>query len=120
MPNEPGEWSLRLTTDYRRRDSEAVGTLPNLEVYYGLVDRLGASLSIPVAYTNQNASSHYGLGDVSASLKYLILRIGPALPALVLGLETTFPTANRTLGLGDGAYELAPNLALLKQFQIEF
>jgi hypothetical protein len=116
MPNDPGVWSLRLTTDYRRGDSEAVGTLPNLEVFYGIVERVGASLSIPAAYTNQNANSHYGLGDVSASLKYLVLRTGPAMPALVLGLETTFPTGNRTLGLGDGAYELAPNLALLKQF----
>jgi hypothetical protein len=38
------------------------------------------------------------------------------LPALVLGVEATFPTGNRTLGLGDEAYELAPYLALLKQF----
>jgi hypothetical protein len=116
MPNDPGEWSLRLTTDYRRSDGEAVGTLPNFEVFYGIVERLGASLSIPTSYTNQDAISHYGLGDISASLKYLVVKPAPKMPALVLGLETTFPTGKRTLGLGDGAYELAPNLALLKEF----
>ncbi len=116
MPNEPGEWSLRLTTDYRRGDNEAVGTLPNLEVFYGIADRLGAVLSIPIAYTNQSTISHYGFGDISTTLKYLVVRPGSEVPALVLGLVTTFPTGNHTLGLGDGAYELTPYVALLKQF----
>jgi hypothetical protein len=116
MPNEPGELSLRLTTDYRRGDGEAVGALPNLQVFYGIVERLGTSLSIPMSYTKPDASSHYGLGDISTSLKYLVVRPGPTVPAVVLGLEAVFPTGNRKLGLGAGAYALAPNLALLKDF----
>jgi hypothetical protein len=37
-------------------------------------------------------------------------------PALVVGVEAGFPTGHVPLGLGDGAYELTPNLALLKDF----
>jgi len=116
LPNDPGEWSLRLTTDYRRGDGEAVGTLPDWQVFCGPVERIGMSLSLPMAYTRQDAASHYGLGDISTSLKYLAVKPRPDLPALVPGLEVTFPTGNRAHGLGEGAYELAPNLALLKQF----
>ena len=115
MPNDPGEWSLRSTFDYRRGNIGAIGTLPSVEAFYGIADRLGTSLSFPMSYADQNASSHYGLGDISASLKYLVIRQGPTMPALVIGVEATFPTGNQRYGLGDGAYELAPSLALLKE-----
>jgi hypothetical protein len=116
MPNDPGEWSLRLTTDYRKTGSEPVGALPEFEVFYGLIERLGISLSLPMAYDKPDTNSHYGLGDISFDLKYLVVKPGPTMPALVVGLETEFPTGNQKLGLGDGAYELTPFLALLKSY----
>ncbi len=115
MPNAPGEWALRLTTDYRRGNGDPVGTLPNLEVFYGIIDRLGTTLSIPMAYAGQDPGSHYGLGDVEARLKYLLVKPGEAAPAVALGAVTTFPTGNHTLLLGDGAYALGPFVALLKR-----
>jgi hypothetical protein len=117
MPNDPGELTLRLTSDYRRGGgSGATGLLPNGQVFYGVLDRVGVSVSIPLAYARPDASSHYGLGDLSAGLKVLVLRPDPQIPALVAGVEAAFPTGNSRLGLGDGAYELIPNIALLRDF----
>jgi hypothetical protein len=67
MPNDPGELSLRLTTDYRRNGGGAVGTLPDLQVAeiqgdwgspnhttlgpgikYYLSDKFTAGLAVPV------------------------------------------------------------------------
>jgi hypothetical protein len=115
MPNAPGEWALRLTTDYRRGNGDAVGALPNLELFYGIIDRLGANLSVPLAYAEQASSSHYGLGDISTTLKYLLVKPGEQAPAIVLGEETAFPSGNQHLELGEGAYALRPYLATLKQ-----
>ena len=36
--------------------------------------------------------------------------------AVVFGLEAQFPTGNEHLGLGTGAYELTPYVALFKEF----
>lgn len=116
LPNAPGELSVRLTTDYRRGDGDAVGTLPNLQLFYGLCERVGASLAVPAAYVSSVDGVHYGLGDLSTDLKCLLLKPAPTLPAVVAGVEATFPTGSRTRSLGEGVYELTPNVALLKDF----
>ena len=119
LPNDPGELSVRLTTDYRRgAETERSGLLPNTQVFYGVMDRVGVSLSLPMAYARPDTAAHYGLGDASATLKILMLRPDPQLPALVAGVEADFPTGNRRLDLGDGIYALVPNLALLKDFGV--
>lgn len=116
MPNEPKELTLRFGTDYRQRNDEANAALPYLEVFYGLVGRLGATLDLPTAYHKEGTGSAYGLGDISASLKYLVVPQSRSVPAVVFRLEADFPSGNEHLGLGTGAYELTPYLALLKDF----
>jgi hypothetical protein len=115
MPNEPGELSLRWTWDYRRGGDATMGVLPRFQVFYGLVDRVGFSLALPFAYESTSAGSHYGLGDLSLDCKFLVLKPQPVLPAVVLGLETSFPTGDSRRGLGEGAYEISPFFALLKE-----
>ena len=73
-------------------------------------------MNVPMAYHDEGNETSYGIGDVSAILKYLAVRPSPSVPAVVLGLETQFPTGNQHLGLGTGAYELTPYVALLKDF----
>ena len=115
LPDEPGEFTLRLGTDYGQRNGEA-NALPYAEACFGLIERFGATVNVPMAYHDQGAAASYGFGDVSAILKYLAVRHSPSVPAVVLGLETQFPTGNPHLGLGTGAYELTPYVALLKDF----
>ncbi len=91
LPNEPGELSIRLSTEYRKDGGSATAVLPRFQIFYGPMDRLGMELDLPMAYREEEASN-YGLGDLSASLKLLLIRHGPEIPAVVLGLEAGFPT----------------------------
>jgi hypothetical protein len=117
LPNDLHELSLRLTTDYREQDQgERVGALPRLDVFYGLIERVGVELSIPFAYHRDAEREDYGIGDVSVALKYLVLEHGAKWPAVVVGVESGFPTGSTSRGLGEGAYELTPFVALLKDF----
>lgn len=116
LPDNPGELTLRLGTDYRRRNAEANGSLPYLEACFGLIERFGATVNVPFAYDKEGANAHYGLGDVSARLKFLAVGTTTQRPAVVLGVETVFPSGNHHIGLGEGAFELAPYIGLLKEF----
>ena len=116
LPNDPREWSLRLTTDYRKRGSEVTAALPRLDIFYGLAERLGVELGVPLAYQQGGGTRAYGLGDVSLGLKYLVVEHQQNLPAVVFGLEAGFPTGDADRELGEGAYELTPFVALLKDF----
>ncbi|HEY3914333.1 MAG TPA: hypothetical protein VGN61_07590 [Verrucomicrobiae bacterium] len=106
LPDDPGELTLRFGTDYRQRAGEANAALPYAEACFGLIERFGATVNVPMAYHKEGAETAYGIGDISTILKYLAVRPGPTIPAVVLGLETQFPTGNEHLRLGDGAYEV--------------
>jgi hypothetical protein len=117
LPNEPREWSLRFTADYRKKDGEVTAALPRFDIFYGLAERLGAELSVPLAY-HQADTGAYGFGDVSLGLKYLVVEHQKNVPAVVFGLEAGFPTGEADRELGEGAFELTPFVALLKDFDL--
>jgi hypothetical protein len=116
LPDEPGDLTLRLGTEYRRRGSEANGSLPYVEACFGLIERVGATVNVPFAYQRETDDEQHGLGDISARLKFMAVRPSSDTPAVVLGVQTVFPTGDHSLGLGEGAYELTPYVALLKEF----
>jgi hypothetical protein len=115
LPDEPRELTLRLGTEYRERDGRVNGTLPYIEACFGLIERFGATLNVPLAYHKEVTGAQYGLGDVSVRLKYLAFRHRSSTPAVVFGLKTAFPSGRHRAGLGEGACELTPYVAFLKE-----
>jgi hypothetical protein len=116
LPNEPRELSLRVTADYRKKTDETIATLPRVDLFYGLAERVGVELSVPMAYHKGEAGRAYGVGDISLGVKYVIVEPRRNIPALVAGLEAGFPTGNVERELGEGAWELTPFVALLEDF----
>jgi len=57
-----------------------------------------------------------GLGDVSLSGKYLVLREGPALPATALRLAVKFPTGSFDRAFGSGKRDTGIGLVLQKSW----
>jgi hypothetical protein len=112
MPNEPGDWDLRMSGSYGWQGSGGAGFLPRAQLFFGIVERWGAEVELPMAFAN-GATGHYGFGDVSMSLKYLVRKPGVTMPGIVLGLETTFPSGNAGRGLGEGVFEVAPFVAFV-------
>jgi len=116
MPNEPGDWDLRLSGSYMRDGTARSGFLPSAQLFFGIAERWGGEVQVPLAFV-RDGTNHYGLGDVSTSLKYLVRKPGGHLPGLVLGIEATFPSGNTEKRLGEGVFEAAPLVAIVKASQ---
>jgi hypothetical protein len=110
MPNEPGDWDLRFSGSYRWRGTEGSGFLPRTQLFFGIANRWGGEIEVPLAFAKA-ATNHFGVGDISATVKYLVRKPSVRMPGFVVGLETTFPSGNAAKGLGEGAFEAAPFVA---------
>ena len=116
MPNEPGDWDLRMSGSYLWRGAAGSGFLPRAQLFFGIADRWGGEIQVPLAFAKET-TKHYGLADISTTLKYLARKPGVRSPGLVLGLETAFPSGNVDKGLGEGVLEAAPFIALVQAFR---
>jgi hypothetical protein len=101
-----------------------VGVAPRTEVYAVVpyLHNWAGQVNQP-APTGQRNANFGGLGDVSLTGKYLLLKEQANLPAVAAILTTTFPTGHHrhlnpgNLGtdqLGQGAYTFTPGLNLFK------
>ncbi len=114
FPNKVGEWDLRMSLEFKGDGGLLAAFFPRLQLFGGLVPRLGVEVNVPQVY--QKETSAYGLGDVSAGLKWLFVKNKDETFATVLGAEAGFPTGSQRRQTGKGTYEFAPFLALLKDF----
>ncbi len=112
LPNEPGEMDVRVSTEYRTSGGEVTASLPRLQLFFGLAGRLGGELDLPFVYRRGDSRAH-GIGDLSASIKWLLLAPERSRPAIALGLELGCPTGDPDRETGEGAFELEPFVALL-------
>ena len=110
MPNEPGDWDLRLSGSYMWQGVGGSGFLPRPQLFFGIANRWGGEIEVPSAFASAG-TNHYGIGDISATVKYLVREPSVRMPGFVLGLDMTFPSGNADKGLGEGVYEAAPFVA---------
>ena len=107
MPNEPGDWDLRVSGSYLWQGTGGTGFLPRTQLFFGIANRWGGEIEVPWAFANQG-TNHYGIGDISTTVKFLVRKPSERIPGFVLGLEMTFPSGNANKGLGEGVFESAP------------
>lgn len=115
MPNEVGEWDLRVSTHVRRHNGETSTTLPRMQLFFGIAEGLGGEIGLPLVYRAESGRS-YSAGPLSTSIKWVLMDPGHIWPAVTLGLEAEFPTGDAEDEAGERAYELTPFLAFLKDF----
>ena len=106
LPNEVGEWDLRISVEYPPRPG--VLTLPRLQLFFGITERLGGEVELPLLAARPGVA-RYGLGKAGVSVKWLLR------PAFVLGLEAELPTGDTAIAEGGKATEIAPFVAVLHQ-----
>jgi hypothetical protein len=114
LPEELGECNLRTSIDYRASNLEPPNALPRLQVFCGLAPRWGAEVDLPFAYPDQQLKN-VGFGDVSTTVKYSLTGTEKRSPAVVIGVETKFPTGTPSRGTGEEGFEVEPLVALLIQ-----
>src|SRR3984957_8043412 len=112
MPNEPGDWDLRFSGSYSWQGGRRLRICSSHTFFFGIANRWGGEIEVPLAFARQDAN-HYGIGDISATVKYLVRKPTVRVPGFVLGLETTFPSGNAANGLGEGVFEAVPFVAMV-------
>lgn len=100
-----GNMQFEINTDYsysridgdggRSRENQVNATLS-----YGLTDRLDIATTIPYQRSSDDASTQYGIGDMSMELKWRFYESGPV--SLALKPQITLPTGDDEKGLGNG------------------
>jgi hypothetical protein len=114
MPNEPGDYDFRLSGSYLWRGAIGSGFLPRSQFFFGIANRWGGEIEVPMAFA-KDVTGHYGVGDISTTVKYLARKPATRSPGVVLGLEMNFPSGSVNDGLGEGALEAAPFVALVQE-----
>ena len=115
LPNEVGEWDLRISFDYSKNAEEVNVTLPQVQLFFGIFENFGGEVSLPLEYRKKELGE-YGIGSISTSVKWLILNQGNTNPGVVIGLEVGFPTNSFGENSEERAFELSPYVAFIKEF----
>lgn len=114
LPNEMGEWDLRITSEYHNSDHEGTVLLPRAQVFFGIADRLGGEIGLPLAFKSDQGS-RYRATALSASLKWLAAESHETGMAVSLGTEVEVPVGNSAED-DEHAYEITAFIASLRDF----
>jgi hypothetical protein len=102
-PVEYRHWEVYFASQYAHGPDGAAGTLPHLEVNYGLAPNLQVHLIAPVAFAAPVASSRrYGYGDTEFGAKYRFIGETDFMPQIGVFPLVELPTGDSERGLGSG------------------
>lgn len=111
LPEDAGECNLRTTASYHVGVLETLTDLPRAQLFCGFSRRWGGEVDVPM----ERSGGRYGPRESGASVKYKLREETSRIPALVLGLEATFPVHGRDPDEQGNGVEVQPFLAVLKQ-----
>jgi hypothetical protein len=112
LPNELGEWDLRVSCVYERDRTESPRNCLRTQVFFGVAPRWGVELeaALPNLFGDRPEEPR---GELETTLKYLLRAPGERGPALVLALETSF-ALSRPESSEEGLLGLQPTFAFLQ------
>lgn len=94
-------FELYVGYDYESTAGSITRHVPNVELDYGLIDRVEVSLEIPYL----SVDGAHGLGDIALATKWIALKETRFLPAIALSLEWKLGNGNVARGLGTGRFD---------------
>jgi hypothetical protein len=103
VPLNLHNWEVYLASqDFVTRDLVS-GTLPHLEVNYGVTDDLMIHGIVPLAYSRPTGMPfQYGPGDVEIGLKYRFVHETESRPQIGTFPHVQIPVGSQARGLGNG------------------
>jgi hypothetical protein len=57
-PNDLGDWDLRLAGSFRRLGVEKFGFLPPAQLFFGIANRWGGEVELPLAFAFEYSAGH--------------------------------------------------------------
>ena len=102
-PVEFRHWEVYLGSQYEHRNDGASGTLPHVEVNYGVIPDLQLHLIAPLAFdAPSGASRQFGYGDTELGAKYRFIGEAEGRPQVGVFPLVELPAGDSTRGLGSG------------------
>ena len=104
-PVEKGHFEIDAGASGTVRQGEHSGSLPSLEVNYGVAENLEVNANLGMSFMHASGEPfHYGFGDAELGVKYRFITEdeGGIRPQVAFAPALTLATGNDRLGLGDG------------------
>jgi len=116
-PVEYRHWEVYLATQWLRNQDGTSGTLPHVEVNYGVVPDVQIHAIVPMAYAKPaGEGSSYGLGDTELGVKYRFVHETDSHPMVGTFPQLELPMGDQEKGLGNGRAQLFLPLWVQKSF----
>jgi len=116
-PVEYLHWEVYLGAQYEHGHDGAAGTLPHIEVNYGVLPNLQLHLIAPVAFDAPAAADRQtGYGDTELGAKYRLVEETDGRPQLGVFPLVELPTGDSARSLGNGHTQVFLPVWLQKSF----
>jgi hypothetical protein len=116
-PVEFRHWEIYLGAQYAHSGDGASGTLPHIEVNYGVIPNLQLHLIAPMTFSApSDTRRHYGYGDTELGAKYRFLEESDGRPQVGVFPLVELPTGDNGRGLGSGHTQIFLPVWLQKTF----
>jgi len=116
-PVEYKHWEVYLAATYERTKFEKTGTLPQVEINYGLVPDVQVHLVVPTAFIHPNdEASSYGYGDTEVGVKYRFIHESQYMPQVGFFPRAELASGNSKEGLGNGKTQVFFPIWVQKSF----
>ncbi len=102
-PVEFHHWEFYLASQLSHDDNGTTGTLPHVEVNYGIAFETQLHLIVPLSFNRLNTGDFsYGPGDIELGIKYRFIGESAFHPQVGVFPLLEIPTGNESKGLGNG------------------
>jgi hypothetical protein len=104
VPVEFRHWEVYIASEWEHDKHEGTsGTLPHIEVNYGIITDVQLHMIVPMAYSAPHMGSRqYGIGDIELGVKYRFLHENGWMPQVGVFPLVELPTGDSSRGLGEG------------------
>jgi len=114
---DKGTFTASLGTVFTRADNGDKETDLNIDLGYGILDRLEITMDIPIVFSDpKGGSNEEGLGDISIRPEFLLIKENEYIPAISFGYTIKTKSGNKSRGLGSGENDHSLSLQWSKDF----
>ena len=106
-PDTPAKnhFEINLAGQYTRFQGGSIGNVPSLEVNYGVLDNLEATILVPMGMSQvSGVGTNVGFGDIELSFKYRFIEEDSWgwRPSVAIAPQINLPSGSEARGLGAG------------------
>lgn len=102
-PVEYQHWEVYLASQTQHAPDDFAGTMPHVEVNYGVVPEVQLHVIVPEAFDSPEVETRkYGLGDIELGMKYRFVKETDDHPQVGVFPLVELPTGRESQGLGTG------------------